>query len=157
MPSSRCCSQVKYLSISVPHNAYVKLSATESPATYSITQRRELLLFADPALFVEEALIWLLRLSCRLSAVGEELAERSEFERVVSVGDTNGLLALLRSDEVQVVPDWKRGPMLRGVKRICDGGGTSWPEPKVTEYVGTRSSDGNANFSESYTFSTSAL
>lgn len=130
---------------------------------------------AEPALFADDVLIWLPRLSCRLSVVGEERSEferivsvgeerngferivsvgeeRNEFERVVSVGVTNGLLLL--PSEVQVEPEWKRGPMLRGVKRICDGGGTSCPEPKVTEYVGTLSSDGNANFSESYTFST---
>ena len=115
---------------------------------------------ADPALFVDDALIWLLRLSCRwsigdaLRAVGEPAAERSEFERVVSVGDTNGF----DSDEPNVVPDWKRGPMLRGVKRIWLGGGTSCPDPNVTEYVGGPwSGDGNANFSESYVFSTSEV
>ncbi len=49
--------------------------------------------------------------------------------------------------------------MLRGgLKRICDGGGTSCPEPNVTEYDGMESSlDGNANFSESYVFSTGEL
>ena len=75
---------------------------------------------------------------------------RGEPDATDSVGDANGLLLASES----VVPELKRGPMLRGANFICAGGGTSRPEPNVTEKVGTRPSfSGNANFSESEDFS----
>lgn len=126
---------------------------------------------SEPAECAEFALIWLLTLVWRVSDVGEpersDAAELSGGEpepdcdpfSIVVLGRSQ--LELTERDSVGVSNGFedafeaKRGPMCRGAKRICAGGGTSGPEPNMAEKVGTGSKFGGKSiFSESYVFST---
>lgn len=140
---------------------------------YSITQRLarpDPAEPTEPAECTEVALIWLLTLVWRMSDAGE--SERSEPTKLgggepepecdtfdVVLGWSQ--LELTERDSVGVsngfedADELKRGPMCRGAKRICAGGGTSGPDPNMAEKVGTGSKlGGKSIFSESYVFST---
>ncbi len=125
---------------------------------------------SEPAECAESALTWLLMLAWRVSNVGE--SERSDPTELSGgepepdcdrpdVGLGPSQLELTERDSLGVsngfadADEAKRGPMCRGAKRICAGGGTSGPEPNMAEKVGTGSKlGGKSIFSESYVFST---